>query len=134
MAPDIAIDQIDEDILSAEAAVIATNGPGGVPQLSAIWFIVEDGVVKMSVTESTQKHRNLVADNRSTLLIFHPESTNYYAEIRGTISISPDLDYGFANRLGRKYSTDMRSFDSDGASRVVLALEPSKINVGDYRD
>ena len=134
MAPHTALDHIDEDILSAEAAVIATNGPDGLPQLSAIWFIVENGVLQMSVTESTQKYRNLVADNRSTLLIFDPASTNYYAEIRGTVSLSPDLAYRFANRLGKKYSTDMRSFDGDGARRVILALEPSKINVGDYRD
>jgi PPOX class probable F420-dependent enzyme len=134
MAPHTALDQIDEDILSAEAAVIATNGPDGLPQLSAIWFIVEDGVLKMSVTETTQKYRNLVADDRATLLIFHPAGANYYAEIRGNVSISQDRDYLFANRLGKKYSTDMRSFDTDGVRRAILALKPSKINVGDYRD
>ena len=134
MAPYTALDPLDEGILSSEAAVIATNGPDGIPQLSAIWFIVEDGAVKMSVTESTQKYKNLVADNRATLLIFHPKSANYYAEIRGAISILPDLGYEFANRLGEKYSTDMRSFDGEGARRVVLTLAPSKINVGDYRD
>jgi PPOX class probable F420-dependent enzyme len=134
MAPGTALDQIDEAILSSAIAVIATNGPDGLPQLSAVWFIVEEGALKISVTESTQKYRNLVADNRATLLIFHPESANYYAEIRGHISISSDLDYGFANRLGKKYSTDMRSFDGAGARRVVLMMVPAKINVGDYRD
>ncbi len=128
------LDQIDDAILSAQAGVIATNGPDGLPQLSAIWFIVEGGVLKMSVTEKTQKYKNLVANESATILIFHPEDANYYAEIRGTISMSQDLDYGFADRLGRKYSTDMRSFDSAGARRVVLALQPSKINIGDYRD
>lgn len=130
----IDVSQIDPEILTNRIAILATIGPDGRPQQSAIWFIVEDGLIKMSVTKSRQKYKNLVADGRGTVLIFHPESENYYVEIRGDVQHVDDLDYTFADRLGpAKYATDMRSFDGPNARRSELALTPTKINVIDVR-
>jgi len=132
MKPDLG--QIDPDLLTARVAILATVGPDGRPQQSAIWFIVEDEQVKMSVRQDRQKYKNLIADGRGTLLMFHPDSENYFVEIRGDIVVTDDLDYEFADRLGpTKYQTDMRSFDSSNARRAVLALTPTKINVTDVR-
>jgi hypothetical protein len=101
--------------------------------VSAIWFIVDDDNLMMSVTETTQRYRNLSADRRCTLVLFHPRSANYYAEIRGDATLTPDPDYEFANRLGTRYSTDMRSFDTEGSPRVALWVAPVRINVTDVR-
>ena len=35
--------------------------------------------------------------------IFHPETPNYYVEIRGIASIEPDQQYRFADRLGARW-------------------------------
>lgn len=128
------ITQIDSEILANRVAILATRGPDGRPQQSAIWFIVEDDKIKMSVSQSRQKYKNLVADGRGTVLIFHPESEHYYVEIRGDIEVTDDLDFAFADRLGpTKYATDMRSFDSPDARWAMLSLTPTKINVIDVR-
>jgi len=132
---DLDLGQIDPDLLMGRVAVLATIGPDGRPQQSAIWFIVEENEVRMSVRQDRQKYKNLAADRRGTVLIFHPESENYFVEIRGDVAVSDDLDYEFADRLGpTKYGTDMRSFDSPNSRRAMLALTPTKINVIDVRD
>lgn len=132
MATDIT--EIDSEILANRVAILATLGPNGRPQQTPIWFIVEDNKIKMSVSQSRQKYKNLVADGRGTVLIFHPESEHYYVEIRGDIEVTDDLDFAFADRLGpTKYATDMRSFDSPDARWAMLSLMPTKINVIDVR-
>ena len=117
-SPDLSIASIDPEILSNPTAIIATNGADGRPQLSAIWYLVHDDRIKMSVTESTQKH---------------PDSPDYYIEIRGDITITPDPDYAFADQLGSRYGADLRTFDKPTDRRVVLSLNPVKINVTDVR-
>lgn len=128
------ITDIDPEFLANRVAILATNGPDGRPQQSVVWFIVEDGVLRISVNQGRQKYKNLVADSRATVLIFHPESENSYVEVRGDIELADDLDYTFANRLGLgKYNTDMRGFDAPGSRRAMLSLIPAKINVIDVR-
>ena len=124
---------IDPELLANPTAVLATNGHDGHPQLTAVWYIVEDDRICISITESTRKAKNLAVDGRCSVLIFHPESPNYYVEIRGTALTEPDHDYVFADRLGQRYDTDMRSFDRADARRLRVAIEPSKVVVTDVR-
>lgn len=119
------------ELLGNPTAVLATNGHDGHPQLTAVWYIVEDDRICISITESTRKAKNLLADSRCSVLIFHAETPNYYAEIRGIARIEPDHDYVFADRLGLRYDTDMRSFDSVDARRLRVAIEPLKVAVTD---
>jgi len=45
--------------------------------------------------------------------------------------LSPDPDYVFADKLGRKYGADVRKMDRSGESRVVVTLHPVKVNALD---
>ncbi len=120
--------------LEQSTAALATIGPDGQPQVTAIWFIVEDDCIAMSVRRERQKVKNLAANNKGTVLIYHPDGPDCFVEIRGEVEIVDDLDYAFADRLGPpKYQTDMRSFDQPGAHRIKLALRPTKINFFDAR-
>jgi PPOX class probable F420-dependent enzyme len=121
------------ELLANPTAVLATNGHDGHPQLTAVWYLVEDDRICISITESTRKARNLAADGRCSLLIFHPDTANYYAELRGIARIEPDHDYAFADRLGQRYDTDLRSFDGADARRLRVAVEPVKVVVTDVR-
>lgn len=121
------------ELLANPTAVLATNGPDGHPQLTAVWYIVEDDRICISITDSTRKAKNLAADNRCSVLIFHPDTPNFYAEIRGIVRTEPDPDYAFADRLGQRYDTDMRSFDSPDTRRLRVAIEPVKVVVTDVR-
>ena len=43
-------------------AVLATNGRSGLPQLTPVWYLFEDGVLYVSAQVTTVKVRNLRRD------------------------------------------------------------------------
>ena len=95
----------DRDLLEAnQAVVLATNGPDGFPQVSAVWFLVDDGTIRLSLNTSRQKVKNLQRRPEATLFFF-PGPANPYRtlEIRALATLTPDPDYAFADRLGAKY-------------------------------
>jgi hypothetical protein len=47
------------DLLDAQVATLATVGKDGRPQLSALWFLAEDDIVRISLNTTRQKVRNL---------------------------------------------------------------------------
>ena len=50
-------------------------------------------------------------------------------EVRARAEIMPDADYAFAKKLGAKYGgADLRTNDRPGETRVVVSLQPIKVN------
>jgi PPOX class probable F420-dependent enzyme len=120
------------DLLDAPVAVLATNGADGRPQTSAVWFLTDDGVVKMSLNTARQKAKNMAANPAATLLILDTANPYRYLEIRGDVTLEDDDDYAFADRVGAKYGgVDMRTMDGPGERRVVVTLNPVRVNAVD---
>jgi PPOX class probable F420-dependent enzyme len=119
------------DLLDADTAVLATVGPDGRPQLSAVWFLTEDGVIRISLNTSRQKVKNLRANPAVGFFVHDPEAPTRYLEVRGDAAIDDDPDYAFADKLGQKYSADLRSYDGDHQHRVVVTIEPVRVNAID---
>jgi PPOX class probable F420-dependent enzyme len=116
------------DLLDAPFATFATIDPDGRPQLSEVWFLAEDGQVKLSLNTLRKKVRNLRRNPACTLFILDPVNPGRYLEIRGDARIEPDDDYEFASRVGAKYGADIRSFDPPGQTRVEVTIEPVRVN------
>jgi PPOX class probable F420-dependent enzyme len=116
------------DLLDAQIATVATIAPDGRPQLSAVWFLAEDGTVKISLNASRRKVRNLRLNPSCTLFILDLANPLRYLEIRGDAQLTPDDDYEFAGRLGTKYGADVRGFDGPGQTRVVVTIQPTRVN------
>jgi PPOX class probable F420-dependent enzyme len=117
------------DLLDAPVAVLATNGPDGRPQVSAVWFLADDGVVKMSLNTARQKAKNMATNPAATVFILDAANPLRYVEIRGDVTLEADDDYAFADRVGAKYGgVDMRAMDGPGERRVVVTLNPVRIN------
>lgn len=117
------------DLLNTDVAVLATNGPDGFPQVTALWFLADEaGQVRLSLNTTRQKLKNLQKHPACTLFLL--DRTNPYRtlEIRARVEIQPDPDYAFADELGRKYNADLRKNDKPGESRVVVTLHPVKYN------
>ncbi len=120
------------DLLDAQVATLATIGPDGRPQLSAVWFLAEDDTVRLSLNTTRQKTKNLSQRSAADLFILDLANPARYLELRGDGSIEPDDDYVFASRLGAKYGMDDLSvMDGPGESRVVVTIEPVRINAVD---
>jgi PPOX class probable F420-dependent enzyme len=130
--PSTEIPSTHQDLLDAATAILATVGPDGRPQLSAVWFLPEDGAVKISLNSTRQKLKNLRANPAVTFFILDPAAPTRYLEVRGDAEVVDDVDYAFADRVGKKYGgADLRNFDGPGASRVVVTIHPVRVNAVD---
>ncbi len=120
-----------KDLLQAPVASLATIGPDGFPQVTALWFLFDDdGTIRLSLNTARQKLKNLRARPECTLFIIDPANPYRTLEVRARASIAPDPDYTFAKRLGAKYGgADLSVNDRPGEERVVVSLEPVKVNV-----
>jgi hypothetical protein len=61
-----------QDLLSAPVATLATNGQDGYPQVTALWFLFDEGTLKLSLNTTRQKVKKLQAHPECTLFIFDP--------------------------------------------------------------
>jgi PPOX class probable F420-dependent enzyme len=119
------------DLAEQAVATLATIGPDGRPQLSAVWFLFEDGKPRVSLNTTRQKTKNLLANPAVTLFVLDPNGYRY-VEIRGTAQIEPDADYAFAEHVGAKYGgADLRQMDGPGATRVKVTIDPEHVVAAD---
>ena len=107
-------------------AVLATLNPDGSPHTSAMWVgRVGDDVV-MSTVEGRRKHRNMVRDPRISLTIIDSADGENYVELRGRVTITPDVGLIVDNRLSWKYDGKDKDPDRPGLVRVVVRLSVEK--------
>jgi PPOX class probable F420-dependent enzyme len=117
------------DLLQADVAMLATVGRDGFPQVTALWFLLdEDGALKLSLNTARRKTRNLRAHPECTLFILDRANPYRTVEIRARAELTPDPDYIFARTLGRKYgNADLRAMDQPGEQRVMVTLRPVRV-------
>jgi PPOX class probable F420-dependent enzyme len=115
------------DLLDAQFATLATLGKDGGPQLTEVWFLFEDGKVKVSLNDSRLKTKNLRARPKCSLFILDLANPFRYLDVRGTAVIEDDADYAFADRVGAKYGADLREHDGPDDRRVVVTIEPTNV-------
>jgi PPOX class probable F420-dependent enzyme len=120
------------DLLAAPVATLATVGADGRPQVSAVWFLADGDQVRVSLNTSRQKTKNLAKNSAATLFILDTTNPARYLELRGDAKVVPDPDYAFADQVGAKYGgVDLRNMDQPGESRVVVTIDPVRINAVD---
>lgn len=115
------------DLLDGQVATLATIGGNGLPQLTEVWFLHEDGELKLSLNDSRLKTRNLQKRPQCSLLLLDLQNPYRYLEVRGAAKVEPDDDYAFAGKLGAKYDADLSVHDNPGDSRVVVTIEPANV-------
>ena len=127
------IPESHRDLLEARVATLATVGADGYPQLSEVWFLVEDGAVRLSLNTSRQKVRNLVRHPECTLFILDVANTFRYLELRADALVEPDGEYLFADKVGAKYGSDLRVHDQPGDTRAIATLVTNRVRAVDMR-
>jgi PPOX class probable F420-dependent enzyme len=116
------------DLLDAQVATLATIGADGTPQLTEVWFVHDDGELKMSLNSARLKTKNLQARPGCALMLLDLGNPYRYLAVRGNARIEPDDDYSFAQKVGGKYGgADLREHDGPGESRVIVTIEPANV-------
>jgi len=108
-------------------AVMATINPDGSPQTSVIWVGRDDGDLVFSTVEGRVKHRNMVRDPRVSVTVIDSADPENYVELRGRVSMSPDVGRQLDTRLSWKYDGRDPGPDRPGAVRVVIRMVVEKV-------
>lgn len=117
------------DLLTAPGVgILSTITPSGLVQSTAIWFLFDEGELKISISDARKKLRNLQANPAATFFILDPANPFRFVEIRGTVTLAPDADFSFRAKVGAHYATDLSGFDQPGDQRYVVTLHPTTIN------
>src|SRR4051794_18155823 len=123
--PDVPASHADL-LTDPNTAVLTTVGTDGVPQSTAVWFLVEDGVLKTSVLTSRQKYRNLQHNPKATLFVFDPANPFRTLEVRATVDVSPDPGKTLLPKFAARYSTPVEVLDQPG-DRATVTFTPQRV-------
>lgn len=112
-----------------EFAVIATNGPAGMPQLSVVWLARDGDDLLVSTVKGRQKHRNPERDPRVSVLVYPKDNPYSYVEVRGTATMTETGGRALIDRLNDAYTGTGRYTGDDGSDnvRIVVRITPEKV-------
>ena len=123
-----AIPASHRDLLDGQFATLGTVGPDGRPHLSEVWFLADGDTVAVSLNDSRQKTRNLMANSAASLFLLDLANPYRYVEFRGDAEVTADDDYSFADKLGAKYHANLRDRDQPGDRRVKVTIRPVRVH------
>jgi PPOX class probable F420-dependent enzyme len=107
-------------------AVLATVNPDGSPQTSAMWLGRDGDDLLFSTVEGRVKHRNMLRDPRVSVTVLDSADPENYVELRGRVSMSPDIGRKIDTQLSWKYDGKDPDPDQPGAVRVVVRMTVEK--------
>jgi PPOX class probable F420-dependent enzyme len=107
-------------------AVLATANSDGSPQTSVVWVGRDSVDLLVSTVEGRVKHRNMLRDPRVSVTVIDSADPENYVELRGRVSITPDVGRRVDTQLSWKYDGKDPKPDRPGAVRVVVQMDVSK--------
>jgi PPOX class probable F420-dependent enzyme len=108
-------------------AVLATVNPDGSPQTSVIWVGRDGDDLVFSTVEGRVKHRNMLRDPRVSVTVIDSADPENYAELRGRVSMTPDVGRRLDTQLSWKYDGKDPGEDRPGAVRLVVRMVVEKV-------
>ncbi len=111
-------------------AHVSTLMPDGSPQSSPVWIGHEEGVVTFNTAKGRQKPKNLERDPRIAISVVNQENPYESLLIRGKVTeITEEGADDDINALAKRYmDVDEYPFRQEGEERVIVRVEPEKVN------
>ena len=107
-------------------AVLATVNPDGSPQTSVVWIGRDGADLLFSTVAGRVKHRNMLRDPRVSVTVIDSADAENYVELRGTVSMTPDVGRRVDTALSWKYDGRDPGADRPGAVRVIVRMTVEK--------
>src|ERR1700747_2456949 len=107
-------------------AVLATVNPDGSPQTSVLWVGRDGGDLLFSTVAGRVKHRNMMRDPRVSVTVIDSADPENYVELRGRVSMTPDVGRQLDTQLSWKYDGRAPGRDPPGAARVAVRMVVDK--------
>jgi PPOX class probable F420-dependent enzyme len=100
--------------------------PDGSPQTSVLWVGRDGSDLLFSTVAGRVKHRNMMRDPRVSVTVLDSADPENYVELRGRVSMTPDVDRQVDTQLSWKYDSQDPAADRPGAVRVVVRMVVEK--------
>ena len=107
-------------------AVLATVNPDGSPQTSVMWVGRDGGDLLFSTVAGRVKHRNMSRDPRVSVTVIDSSDPENSVELRGRVSMTPDVGRRVDTELSWKYDGKDPDPDRPGAVRVIVRMAIEK--------
>jgi len=108
-------------------AVIATINADGSPHTSVMWVGRDGNDVLLSTVAGRRKHRNMERDPRVSVSVIDSADAENYVELRGRVTMAPDVGRRFDTELSWKYDGRDPDPDRPGAVRIVVRLSVERV-------
>src|SRR4051812_35457036 len=83
------VPETHRDLLDAQVATLATVDDDGFPQLTEVWFLHDDGELRISLNSGRRKTHNLERRPQCSVLLLDLQNPYRYLEIRGRARLEP---------------------------------------------
>ena len=128
--PESSFDLIQDNVKSY--AFLATTMADGTPQVTPVWFDIEDGLIRINTARGRVKDRNMTARPQVAIAIMNLDDPHRYIQIRGrVVRVTEEGARGHIDQLARKYLNQETYPWYSGERRVTYYIEPESI---DYQD
>ena len=99
-------------------AVLATVNADGSPQTSAMWVGRDGDELLFSTVQGRVKHKNLLRDPRVSVTVLDAADPENYVELRGRVTMTPDIGRKVDRQLSWKYDGKDPEPDNPGAGNA----------------
>ena len=111
-------------------AHVATLNADGSPQNSAVWIGLDGDLVTFNTAEGRLKTKNVARDGRVAISVVNQENPYENLIIQGkVVELAHDGADDDIDALAKRYlGADSYPFRQDGEVRVIVKIEPEKVN------
>lgn len=116
--------------------VLTTLMPDGQPQSSLVWVGYDGDRVTVPTTRERRKGRNIMADDRVSLLVVDPDDSTRYLQIRGHAELVEPGALDHLDELTRAYTPHPRFYgyvypisQQARETRVICRIRASRTTV-----
>jgi len=118
-------------LVAPRTAVLATQWTGGRVHQAPVWYLYEDGVIKVITGRGSQKHRNVARSGRATLCVDEREDGRFrYVMAEGPCTVVDPVTYEQRLALHQHYRGDEAAQKVVGQggheAMVLLVLRPER--------
>jgi len=116
------------DLLDAQVGMLSTVGRTGIPQTTAIWFLYDGGELGTWLSDARQKVKNLFERPEFSFFILDLANPQRYLVVRGRAELTPDTDFAYGEKVGKKYGADLRGMLREDETRYKITF-PGRVSV-----
>lgn len=127
-SPTIQIPESHAEFFAApNTAVLTTVSKDGLPQSTAVWYLVDGGILKTSILMSRQKYKNLARHPKASLFVLDPTNPYRSVEVRAEVELTPDPDKTLLPKFAEHYGVPVEALEASGGDRVIATFTPLRV-------